>query len=105
MEILNTYSVYNDILTILPIFPLGVAVFFSLKTIFELLDKEWKNAIISLLIVVACFGIFTILTQQWSNSKLVRYEVVISDYNKVNFDEYKIIENRGKIVILEEIKN
>jgi hypothetical protein len=104
MEILNTYSVYDSILNVLPLIPLLGFAYFGIKAIVKLLVKEWKNALISLLIAVICFGAFYGLVELWESSETNRYEVLVTDYNKIDFNKYKIIENRGKIVVLEEIK-
>jgi len=32
------------------------------------------------------------------------YETIISDYNKVDFNKYMIVEKKGKIIVLREIK-
>ena len=42
---------------------------------------------------------------QWQDSTEVKYyETIISDYNKVDFNKYMIVEKKGKIIVLKEIK-
>jgi hypothetical protein len=104
MEILNTYAIYDGFLNFLPMIPLVAGIIFIIKTIMELIMQEWKNVLISLLITVLCFGMFYGLVQIWNKSETIRHEVIVRDYNDIDLSKYKIIENRGKIIIIEEIK-
>jgi len=104
MEILNTYSVYNEYIGILLTFTIIAFLLFTVIFIAELYYKEWKNSIICFIFAICCLILFQGLIQWWESSEVKHYEVLISDYNKLDFNKYEIIDKKGKITIIKEIK-
>jgi uncharacterized membrane protein len=104
MEILNTYSEFSDILRILAIYT-GIGVLVSLFfTVINLIFKEWKTSLISFMIAVICMELFFGICEWGINTEIVYHEVIVSDYNKIDFNKYEIAERKGKIVVLKEIE-
>lgn len=99
MEILNTidntkeiYWVYFCVIIILAVFITTVIA--SIKT----KDK-------SLLFMNFASIIFIIISADaYENYRKKEYEVIVKDIKQFDFDKYKIIEQRGKIIRIEEIK-
>lgn len=104
MEVLNTYSTYNELLAFLPTILITFCIFFIIGIIVNLIIKEWKSALVCLLISVLCFGVSLGLIAWWNATETKNYEVIITDYNKVDFNKYQIVEKKGQITVLKEIK-
>jgi len=104
MEILNTCSVYNEYIGIIPTFTIITFLLLTIIFIIKLYYKEWKDSIICFIFAICCLILSHGLIQWWESSEVKHYEVLISDYNKLDFNKYEIIDKKGKITVIKEIK-
>lgn len=104
MEVLNTYTEYNEFISLLVPFAGFLAFIFLVFCIGNIIKKSKENAVICLVFFLITGFLTSGLIDTYFKSGKECLEVVISDYNKVDLNKYKIISQRGKITILKEIK-
>ena len=104
MEILNTYSVYSEFIGFLPVLSICILLVFAIIFICTICNKEWKNSM-KCFIAIFPLLILTHVLILWQQSTETKYhEVIISDYNQIDFNKYEIVNKKGKITVLKEIK-
>jgi len=104
MEILNTYSVYSEFIGFLSVLSICILLVFAIIFICTIYNKEWKNSM-KCFITIFSLLILTYVLILWQQSTETKYyEVIISDYNQIDFNKYEIVNKKGKITILKEIK-
>ena len=103
MEILNTYLVHDKTVNTITLLICFVAIICLGITIANLVDGEWIKSLISFLITIIFSVLFCFGVQWWASTETIRYETMITDYNKVDLNKCKIVETKCKIVVLEEV--
>jgi len=100
MEILNTYTeTMSGVLAALVAIGMGGLLLFI--TIVAIRDRNaigwvWGMGAIFLISV----GVLILSSPP---NTTVYHEVVVSDYNAIDFEKYEIVEHKGKIVVLKEL--
>ena len=104
MEILYTYTKMSDVFDMAITFLIIIIVVVFVFMIAAFVSKEWITGLAFLagfiISAIILFGLFYSKTE----SNTTYHEVIITDYDKVNFDKYQIIEQKGRIITVEEIK-
>jgi hypothetical protein len=104
MEVLNTYSQTNACFGILALYSICGVGALVLITIFNLIFVTWKNALKCFVFAVILAGIAYGFILSNNITETQYQEVLISDYNKIDFTKWEIAETKGKITVLKEIK-
>lgn len=100
MEILNTYTEISSAL-LGGIFLLIIGCLSLAITILAIKLKDAFGFLFGLLAIAGIF--FGILSISAPPTTTWYHEVIISDYNAIDFEKYEIIEHRGEIVVLKEL--
>jgi hypothetical protein len=104
MEILNSYSEYNNAVGIFIFFGVAGALILAGCCIYQLICREWKKLFsyfIGLIVVAAItFGLI-----KWIPVTETKYiQVKIIDMNKLDLDKYEIVNKQGKIITLKMLE-
>ncbi len=104
MEILNTYIVYSenfDFIMSFAIVGFVVTLFFFVMNLFM---KEWKITMVCFVILIIMgLGSYSLGKLKY-DSQTFHHEVIITNYDEVDFEKYQIVEQKGKIIVLKELK-
>jgi hypothetical protein len=104
VEILYTYSTYNESINTLAFLSIALLLGSICFCLVYLTYKEWCKSLLSLVIAVASFFVLYGAIEWYYSTEIKHHEVIIADYNQVDFSKYQLEEQKGKIIILKEIK-
>ena len=100
MEIVNTYTETTSFL--FPAILTFIMVFFGIMAIITAIQR--REIIGMFFGLIVCAGIiFGIVCLSIPPTTTVYYEVIVSDYNTIDFEKYEIVKHKGKIVVLKEL--
>lgn len=103
MEILNTdYVVYSAVARTFGAISFYAGVFLLIITFICFLSKEWKQGLISLSGLVISVLILGLIIH--NNPVKPQLEVTLNDGYVLDATKYKVIEQRGKIYTIREIR-
>ena len=102
MEILNTTTVYNEFVGVLALLLLLIAIFCFVAGIVFLVKTDWKSAFECFLIALGFSLLFLLVINWFSSTEKIKHEVLITDISEFDTSKYEIIEQRGRIFVVEE---
>jgi len=105
MEILNTYSVYNESIIMFIIISLAILLICAIVFVASIFDKAWKCSLVTFIIIcILCYITYFGLFKWYVSTETKYYETVITDYNKLDFNKYEIVDKKGKITVIKDIR-
>lgn len=102
MEILNTFTIPEGSVGFVILVGI-VSVFFLFLLIASVLGREVLLFAISIIFLVFLVSIAIDEIRIINQPDKTRHEVIITDISKFDTSKYKIVEQRGKIFVVEEI--
>lgn len=100
MEIVNTYTETISMVW-LALIALGMGGLSLFTAIVAIGDRDAIGWLFGMgAIILITLGILILSSPTTTR---VYHEVIVSDYNAIDFEKYEIVEHKGKIVVLKEL--